>query len=57
MTAQARKDWRDSWIEQSVMPSLGAPEDLVAAVLYLASDAAPFTTGTDIVIDGGFTSV
>lgn len=57
MTAHVRKDWRDSWIEQSVISSLGTPEDLVAAVLYLASDAAPFTTGTDIVIDGGFTIV
>jgi NAD(P)-dependent dehydrogenase (short-subunit alcohol dehydrogenase family) len=57
MTAHVRKDWLDSWIEQSVIPSLGTPEDLVAAVLYLASDAAAFTTGTDIVIDGGFTSV
>ena len=57
LTIHLRKEWLDSWIEQSVMPTLGTPDNLVAAVLYLASDAAPFTTGTDIVIDGGFTSV
>lgn len=34
---------------------LGQPEDLVGAVLYLASDAARFTTGAVMVIDGGQT--
>jgi NAD(P)-dependent dehydrogenase (short-subunit alcohol dehydrogenase family) len=34
---------------------LGQPEDLVGAVLYLASDAARFTTGAVLVIDGGQT--
>jgi len=34
---------------------LGQPEDLVGAVLYLASDAARFTTGSVLVVDGGQT--
>lgn len=34
---------------------IGQPEDLVGAVLYLASDAARFTTGAVLVIDGGQT--
>jgi NAD(P)-dependent dehydrogenase (short-subunit alcohol dehydrogenase family) len=33
----------------------GQPDDLVGAVLYLASDASRYTTGTVIVIDGGQT--
>lgn len=36
-------------------PRLGRPEELVGAVLYLAGDAAPFTTGSGIVINGVFT--
>jgi NAD(P)-dependent dehydrogenase (short-subunit alcohol dehydrogenase family) len=32
---------------------IGQPEDLVGAVLYLASDASRFTTGAVIVVDGG----
>ncbi|GAA2879651.1 SDR family oxidoreductase [Streptosporangium fragile] len=31
----------------------GTPEDVVGAVLYLASDAARYVTGTTLVVDGG----
>ena len=33
---------------------LGKPEEIAAAVLYLASPLAAFTTGTELVVDGGF---
>lgn len=32
---------------------LGRPEDIVGAAVYLASDSAAYTTGANIVIDGG----
>ena len=32
---------------------VGRPEDIAQAVLYLASDAASFVTGTTLVVDGG----
>jgi NAD(P)-dependent dehydrogenase (short-subunit alcohol dehydrogenase family) len=34
---------------------VGRPEDIAEAVLYLASDAGGFVTGTHLVIDGGMT--
>jgi NAD(P)-dependent dehydrogenase (short-subunit alcohol dehydrogenase family) len=32
----------------------GEPEELVGTVIWLASDAAKFVTGTIVPIDGGF---
>jgi NAD(P)-dependent dehydrogenase (short-subunit alcohol dehydrogenase family) len=38
------------------MGRLGEPDEIAEAVLYLASDAAAFVTGTAFVIDGGLTA-
>lgn len=35
---------------------LGTPEDIARAILYLASDESAFMTGSDLVIDGGYTA-
>ena len=35
------------------MGRVGKPSDIAAAVLYLASDQAPWMTGTEFVVDGG----
>jgi NAD(P)-dependent dehydrogenase (short-subunit alcohol dehydrogenase family) len=38
------------------MGRLGEPDDLAGAVIWLASDASAFVTGTVIPIDGGFSA-
>ena len=35
------------------MRRIGYPDDIAGAAIYLASDAASYTTGTEIIIDGG----
>ncbi|GAB11572.1 3-alpha-(or 20-beta)-hydroxysteroid dehydrogenase [Gordonia araii NBRC 100433] len=35
---------------------VGRPEELVGVVLYLLSDAASYTTGAEIAVDGGWTA-
>jgi 3(or 17)beta-hydroxysteroid dehydrogenase len=35
---------------------LGVPNDVAYAILYLASDESSFVTGSDLVVDGGYTA-
>lgn len=35
---------------------VGEPEDIAYGILYLASDESKFVTGTELVIDGGYTA-
>jgi NAD(P)-dependent dehydrogenase (short-subunit alcohol dehydrogenase family) len=35
---------------------LGTPEDVAHAILYLASDESGFVTGSELVVDGGYTA-
>lgn len=35
---------------------LGEPEEVAQAALFLASDAASFMTGADVLVDGGYTA-
>jgi NAD(P)-dependent dehydrogenase (short-subunit alcohol dehydrogenase family) len=54
-----RKNFIDQRREESIlnhtpMKRFGEPEELVGAAIYLASDAARFVTGSELVVDGGF---
>ncbi|MFE6168596.1 glucose 1-dehydrogenase [Viridibacillus arvi] len=39
------------------LPYMGNPEDVAYGVLFLASDEARFVTGSELVIDGGWTAL
>ena len=45
-----------TWLENTPMGRLGRPEELQELVVYLASDASSYVTGSTVVIDGGYTA-
>lgn len=49
--------WYEAYAQKSVFGRWGRPEELAGAVVYLASDAASFVTGTVLFVDGGWTSM
>ena len=57
-TAMAPVDdpqFRRHWIEDAPMQRYGTPEELGPAMVFLASDASSFVTGSVLVADGGYT--
>jgi len=50
-----RPEFRRHWIEDAPMQRYALPEELGPSLVYLASDASSFMTGSVIVIDGGYT--
>lgn len=47
---------RAEWLRLEPIGRFGTPEDIAHGALYLASDDSSFVTGTELVIDGGFTA-
>lgn len=46
-----------AWIDDNIkLPRVGEVEDIMGAVVYLASDAGSLITGTSILVDGGWTA-
>lgn len=49
-------EWKKTWLEMTPMARVGKPVEIANAVWYLASDAASFATGSNLVVDGGYTA-
>ncbi|KAJ3526154.1 hypothetical protein NM208_g11327 [Fusarium decemcellulare] len=54
ITHFASDDMKRLWKDKTVMGREGEATELKGAYLYLASDAASYTTGHDLVVDGGY---
>jgi NAD(P)-dependent dehydrogenase (short-subunit alcohol dehydrogenase family) len=54
--------FEDPWFRKTMLPRilLGRPgevEDLMGAIVFLASDASALVTGTSLLVDGGWTAI
>lgn len=58
MTAGLRQDptWTERVLKRYPLGRFGFPEEIAAAILYLASDEAAFVTGIALPVDGGYTA-
>ena len=48
-------EYGGKWLAATPMGRAGSPEELAPLAIFLASDASSFMTGSEVVIDGGFT--
>jgi len=48
-------EWYKTWMDFSPMGRIGEPNEIASCVVFLASDASSFFTGSNLVVDGGYT--
>jgi len=44
-------------LNHTPMSRFGTPDELIGAVIFLASDASSFVTGSELIVDGGFSAM
>ncbi len=50
----SNSEWVEIWRDMTPMRRFAEPSEIAHAVLYLASDAASYVTGTVLLVDGGY---
>jgi NAD(P)-dependent dehydrogenase (short-subunit alcohol dehydrogenase family) len=59
LTAQIKNhpEWHQAYAQKGALQRWAQPSELVGAVVYLASDASSYVTGSLFFVDGGWTAV
>ncbi|MDR1108427.1 MAG: SDR family oxidoreductase [Spirochaetaceae bacterium] len=54
MSVDTPQELKDAWMPLIPAGRMGAPEELIGAVIYLAADSSGYTSGSDLVVDGAY---
>jgi NAD(P)-dependent dehydrogenase (short-subunit alcohol dehydrogenase family) len=57
MSVDTPQELKDAWMPLIPMRRMGKPEELIGPIIYLAADSSGYTSGSDVIVDGAYTSL